>query len=91
MSAQTPKPLKRLALICLLPAALAAGCAAADARYMKPGESNAKIDDELKSCRADSQEAMSDGKQNAARQRGEQSQLIDQCMKAKGFSRASSP
>ena len=83
--------MKQIVMACLPAALLVASCAVVEPRYMKPDVPDAKIADELKSCRADSEEAMSDLKKNAGLQRREQSEIIDQCMRAKGFARASLP
>ena len=40
---------------------LAAGCASAPPRYAKPDSTAAKAGEELESCRADSNEAMTEG------------------------------
>ena len=81
-------PVNRL-VQALLPALLVAACATAEPRYLKPDTTDAKSGEELQSCRAESQEAMSDLRKGAGRQDLEQAEIIDQCMKAKGFTRAS--
>ena len=72
-------------------ALLATGCASAPPRYAKPDSTAAKAGEELQSCRADSNEAMTEGAKDAARQRRDQAEIIDQCMQAKGYSRSGTP
>lgn len=75
-------------VVAFLPALLVAACATVEPRYQQADATDAKSGKELQSCRAESQEAMSDLRKGAGRQDLEQAEIIDQCMKAKGFTRA---
>ena len=84
---------KLLLVVALVHSALIASCASSGMRaqplYVKPGVTEAKMKEELASCRADSEETLAEVKKGVAQAPGGQIEFVDQCMKAKGFSPAS--
>ena len=83
--------MKRRVAALLSAAVLAVGCATAPSRYARPDATEAKAGEALEACRAESRKAMTEGTKDAGRQRRELDEIVDQCMKAKGYSRLGPP
>ena len=82
--------MKRLVAAFIPAVWLVASCAGSgtrgEPRYVNPDVTDAKMKEELASCRADSEEAVAEVKKGVAQTPERQNEFIDQCMNAKGFS-----